>query len=744
LYDTARRGNEMRMLAVVALMCLQAAPPPRGPLDPRGRIHIPIGTPNTLDMLKTFVEAEGNFSPGFGTYGIYFWVYDPGSAKLTAPTMEGMKSSRGLIGPGHLVPWTAWEAGRFAVRTEVCQVCRVSPGGNVHVVAARAHVTNAGPEEGKVSLIVALRPLGAAGGDVRRLAAEGNALLADGRAAVVAGDPPDAAGVVATDTIGNLALEGKMPSGKNADSEIGDCSGALRFDLTLAPGKTRTIGFVCPVFPGRRAVGHQWDGKSPWAQFDLAKPNPPEGGLLQPDPGLEYYRSVRADVLFEEAAACWKGLTGRVKLKLPDPRWGEGFAAMTGHVAMAMNEDAPDVSVVNYNVYSRDGVYTVNILQKSGQFLLAERAIDYFLAHPFNGRVHPEADNPGQILWIMGEHWLFARDCAWLDRVYPSVKKLAAMIRYYRTNPGPHWVCPTSLVFGEALPSGKRQELKPGSCDGFHPEYTEAFDIAGIRAAVTLAGAKQDDASAEAWKGLAADLFEKYDQRFGGKLPKGYGSYSVLWPCRLYPLGIGKGHDAFKGIGAQKSASWRYFPLATAHQGLFTGSRPAGHGTLDRHLEHEQMQGWYAFDEGGESGTGGWDHARTTWKRGKNSVAMPHGWSIAEVHLLLRDCLLHEDGNRLVLLGGVAPEWLSNPEGMEVEGMPTHFGPCSFRWAPEAGGTGLTLTGARPPGGFVLRVPPEVAAKVTVDGEEATRTEKGDFLLPAVTAKARIEPPKPK
>ena len=37
-----------------------------GPLDPRGEIHIPIGIANSLDTLKTFVEAEGNFSPGGG------------------------------------------------------------------------------------------------------------------------------------------------------------------------------------------------------------------------------------------------------------------------------------------------------------------------------------------------------------------------------------------------------------------------------------------------------------------------------------------------------------------------------------------------------------------------------------------------------------------------------------------------------------------------------------------------------
>jgi len=42
----------------------------RMPLDPRGEIHVPIGLPHTVDTLKTFVEAEGNFSPGVAE----FWL----------------------------------------------------------------------------------------------------------------------------------------------------------------------------------------------------------------------------------------------------------------------------------------------------------------------------------------------------------------------------------------------------------------------------------------------------------------------------------------------------------------------------------------------------------------------------------------------------------------------------------------------------------------------------------------------
>ena len=76
--------------------------------------------------------------------------------------------------------------------------------------------------------------------------------------------------------------------------------------------------FVCPVLPGRRGVRHQWDGVSEWAQFDLAKPNPDTGGVLQPDPGLAYYRNLKSTSSSAEARDYWKKLVGQVELRLPD------------------------------------------------------------------------------------------------------------------------------------------------------------------------------------------------------------------------------------------------------------------------------------------------------------------------------------------------------------------------------------------------------------------------------------------
>jgi hypothetical protein len=755
-------GNVRTRLILLLCGACAVSAAGRHPLDPRGNVHIPIGIANQLDTLKTFVEAEGNFSPGFGSYGVYFWVWDDHAKKLSAPTMDGVPCEHGLGEGGALIPWSRWKAGEVEVRTEVCHVKRMAPPVmedekgydpvSIDVVGARVRLTNRGSTKATVSLYAAVRSLGAAGWPINRMSCSSNglALLVDNHVALWAGEPVSWAGVLPRDEITKAAWEGVLytngpPFADEVEDVTGQCSGALRFDLMLPPGQVRTIGFVCPVLPGGRAVGHKWDGVSSWAQFDLAVPNPPTGGVYQFDPGPKYWAQQKADALFAEAVAYWKGLQGRVALRLPDPRWAEAFAAIVGHAALCMNEGAPDVAVVNYNVFNRDGMYVANIFQKSGNFDLAAQAIDYFLRHPFNGRVQPEADNPGQILWVMGEHWKFTRQRDWLARVYPSARKIAAMIRYYRTTPGPHWVCETNLDFGDALPKDQRKELKPGACDGFNPNYTEAYDIAGLRGAILLAEAMSEGAppesaegralasgaagDARAWRTLAEELFAAYEQRFATNLPRGYGSYSVLWPCRLYPFSEGKGFEQFKGVGAQNPAGWRYFPLARAHQGLLAGNRRAGFDTLNLHLAHPQMQGWYAFDEGGDSGTGGWNHVRTTWRQGKASDAMPHGWAMAEFHLLLRDSLVFEDGDRLVLLAGVPPDWFTNAAGMKVERMPTHFGFCSFTYTPTATGATLVLDSAAP-GGCLLRWPGTPKAKVSADGQLMTALPSGDFLLP--------------
>jgi hypothetical protein len=70
--------------------------------------------------------------------------------------------------------------------------------------------------------------------------------------------------------------------------------------------------------------------------------------------------------------------------------------------------------------------------------------------------------------------------------------------------------------------------------------------------------------------------------------------------------------------------------------------------------------------------TRGWDDVH---------FVTPHGWTGAEVFHLLRDGLVYERGNRLVIGMGVPDAWKDTP--FEVTNLPTYFGRVSFRYQPE-------------------------------------------------------------
>lgn len=119
---------------------------------------------------------------------------------------------------------------------------------------------------------------------------------------------------------------------------------------------------------------------------------------------------------------------------------------------------------------------------------------------------------------------------------------------------------------------------------------------------------------------------------------------------------------------------------------------------------------------------------------------MPHGWAIAELWHLVRDALLFEDGDRLVLLAGVPPEWLTGAEAVAAQTMATHFGPCTFRYEASGKEAALTLSGqAAPPGGFVLRLPKALGARVRIKGKHVDSNDGRDYLLPAAAERVRID-----
>ncbi len=109
---------------------------------------------------------------------------------------------------------------------------------------------------------------------------------------------------------------------------------------------------------------------------------------------------------------------------------------------------------------------------------------------------------------------------------------------------------------------------------------------------------------------------------------------------------------------------------------------------------------------------------------------MPHGWAMAEFFLLLRDSLVFEDGQKLVLFAGIPESSFKDPRGMKLQNLPTHFGKFSCDYIFRENRGELKLSGVTAGEGFALRLPAALLVKVTVEGKEITRDERGDYLVP--------------
>ena len=118
---------------------------------------------------------------------------------------------------------------------------------------------------------------------------------------------------------------------------------------------------------------------------------------------------------------------------------------------------------------------------------------------------------------------------------------------------------------------------------------------------------------------------------------------------------------------------------------------------------------------------------------------MPHGWAIAEFWLLMRDCVAFEDNDRLVLFAGVPAAWFRAAEGMRAKGLATYFGSLDVTYKLVPGGAELTLAGAMPPAGHILRLPPALRATIRRGGQLLPVQTNGDCLLPPGINQIRLQ-----
>jgi hypothetical protein len=707
---------------------------------PANLTHTLIGTPGLAEDLKTFVEPGGSFSPGVGTYGITFWIYDRDQNQLyAAETYQSEDLSFGLA-EGYLpVVKTSWQAGNTGVD---CQVCTGWQGNDQLAANDYAQITvkNDGYVSQNLWLYVAVRSLGPAGGPIDQISYDENVrtIWVNGDPAVQLDRPPEAFGACAfqdeEDDISLWASRGEIPKAVKASAPLGLASGAARFAAKLKPGAEFAVGV-------RAAV----------------KGSPLSGTL---DPG-------DASAMLTRVKEWWHDTLDQVDLILPGPFSREVFKASIGYLLNLSVADQVRVSSVSYpSTYVRDGVYIINAIDKAGLHDTARRYIEYLVAHPWSGAASqqgPEADAPGELLWIISEHFRLTRDKEWLRSVYSTLYRLAELICFLR-HPvdgetrefaGLKMVVKGNEVFAEmdttlrdmplhfeVLLARAEDGVIFGRIDlAYDPHWlVMPMAVAGLQGMAEAAEALGEKEDAQRFRSEAATARHDYEQYCRVEHPS---TSSVVWPCRSVDPTLPHMSDLTRpGSYAQTlvplsqefdpkmSLSNKYINFGAAHNLLFLGHQenavqslealrksPMYQESLQAHAYAEvtKEESWYEVRHWPEL----WSHVRGWFNLGFN---LPHGWCSAELALLLRDMVVYEDEGQLRLGEGFTIDRLVEGEVVGAREMPTYYGNLTYRLV--RGGNRLSIDldeQASPPRGFTLYVGQNVAVRrLGVSDQEKT------------------------
>lgn len=730
---------------------------------PAGKAHILLAVPGSPELDKSYVEPDGSFSPGVSSYGVATWLYDIKERRLYAPEEMQEEQLSFRLEDGFIpIANSGWNAGPLRLEKRIAVVPK-SAGPSEAEDYCEVVVRNEGKQAADFWLYLAIRSLGPTGGPINSLSAsrDRRTVSLNGAPAVQLDPAPVSFGVTSFaptgDDISLWAKRGELPRAQSTSDSLGLASGAALYRLRISPGESFSLYMRCAI-------------------RNRARNDALAGTFQQSD----------AQKGFEQVKRWWRETLGRVEITAPDPFGRNMFYASVAYILMNSVGNQLRVVNVSYPVsYLRDGVFMLNTLDKAGLHDKAREYLGYFTQHPWTGaesQEGPEADAPGELCWIIGEHFRLTRDLDWLRSVYPTLQREADLILFMR-NPvegetrevgGVKLAARGNRVFAtmdtqlrkiplhfEVELSEARDGVIIGRLDlSLYAGTTSVFGIAGLRAAWEAAVALGDGVNAQKYKaeylsfrGAMNRWMKNHPREFtfhAGVWPTeafdpDYPQISNLWQENSYAYSAANDYHELEDLGAYHNF-YIYFGAAHSLFRLgYTGimysnfvwpflRSPFSRSTLDAYgyVEYTREKMWYEARHWPEL----WADVRGWTDLGK---CMPHGWVAAEIASLIRDLLFYEKDGTLVLAGGKFLDQLPVGQAIEVRKGPTYFGPLTYTLRREtASGYRLTLGGgAAPPNGYVLDTGNRLKIQsVSIDGR--LLDERGGAQVPIPTESKEV------
>jgi hypothetical protein len=516
---------------------------------------------------------------------------------------------------------------------------------------------------------------------------------------------------------------GGVPSQTEVRDDFGYASGALRYDLDLAPSGTQEIFLAIP-FGTRNMAEMQRGLQTRWS----------------------------APEEFNSAVRNWEGKLNIAEIRLPAAAQEVIHCLKTTAAHILVNRDGPALhpGPRRYNrSWIRDGAMMGAALLRMGS---GEELRDfirwYSQFQTEDGNLPdcadregcewlPEYDCWGEFIFGVMEYYRFSRDKSFVAEMWPAVLKSVAFmenLRGQRMTPAFH--TPEKMAYYGLLPESMSHEGY--MAHPVHAYWDDFWALRGITDAKMMAEvlgvqhqAQRLSTLAESFRDTLYASVNKTIQDHNLDFVPGSVEFADFDPAatsvaislldQLHNFPQPATHQTYDKylIGFRQRArgdiSWSNYSayeIRIIPALIRLGRRQDAHELLNFFLADRRIPPWNQWPE-------------ISWydPKGPSFIGdMPHSWIGGEYIFSIRTMFAYEreEDQALVIAAGIHENWLNDPEGVTVTALPTYYGKLDYtitREKPDR--LNLVLTGelALPPGKIVVKPPlPGPLVRVEVNG----------------------------
>jgi hypothetical protein len=475
-------------------------------------------------------------------------------------------------------------------------------------------------------------------------------------------------------------------------------------------------------------------------------------------------RDPAADMtaFFDDATARWRATLAGFRLQGPGAvdTLARAITASLGYILINRDGAAIQPGSRSYaRSWIRDGSLTSTALLRLGRFEEVRAFIEWFLPFQYpSGRAPccvdrrgadpvPEHDSTGELIYLIAEYVRLSGDTAAARAWWPAAERGAAFLdslRHERMTP--LYRGADSLIFYGLLPPSISHEGY--SAKPVHSYWDDFFALRGFKDAAWLARALGHAESAVRWDSVAAEFRRDFFASIALVRARGDLAYlpgsadladfdATSTTIALDPAGEESRlpRDALQATFARyfreamarsdTAGGWEaYTPYEWRNVGALVrlGERDRALALLRLLLSDRRPAGWQQWGE-------------VVWRERRIDRFigdMPHTWVASDFIRSALDLFAYEreSDSSIVLLAGVAPEWLEG-EGIRLEGLRTADGALTLgaRRREDWTEVSYAITGQAPRGGFVLVAPGGRPVEIRLDDRRAAVEPDGTVRI---------------